>query len=201
MRHLDTHRRQQIIRLSMVGIAVVLAMFVAVGAGVIPLQNARIGALQEANQRRIAENKSLTKIVDQTQAQYQDLFAACQKSTECLAHAPAPQIVTGPAGANGRDATDAQVYDQVQRFCTTTNFCVGAVGPAGPASTVPGPQGPVGPASTVPGPQGDPGPQGPPGADGRGIASTVCDDSGEWQITYTDNTTQDAGSCRASLIP
>jgi hypothetical protein len=58
---------------------------------------------------------------------------------------------------------------------------VGPTGPSGADSTVPGPQGPVGPASTVPGPTGPTGPAGPastvPGPAGptgpAGAASTV----------------------------
>jgi type II secretory pathway pseudopilin PulG len=201
VKHLDVHRRQQIIRVSMLGTAIILAMFVAVGAGVIPLLNARIGALQEANQRRVAENSNLTKIVNSAQEQYDELFAACQKSADCLAHAPSPTLVAGPQGAAGPGPSDGQVAEALLQYCVDHGGCIGPQGSPGPAgasgadSTVPGP---AGADSTVPGPEG---PQGPAGADGRGIASTVCDSNGEWQITYTDQTTQDAGSCRASLIP
>lgn len=194
MKHLDTHRRQQIIRAAMIGIAAVLAMFVAVGAGIIPLQNARIGALQEANHRRVDENSDLTKIVKATQEQYKDLFAACQSSVECLSKAPAPTIVTGPSGPAGQGATDAQVSRQIEIYCEAHNDCLGPAGANGIGTN--GQNGSDG-ATGAQGAQGDPG---MPGADGRGIASTVCDNDGEWQVTYTDGSTQDAGSCRMSLI-
>jgi len=91
---------------------------------------------------------------------------------------------------------------------------VGATGSPGADSTVPGPPGatgatgPAGPAgadSTVPGPAGSPGEPGPPGpagmngADGRGITSAFCGDTGRWTITYTDGATQDGGQCRTTL--
>ena len=51
----------------------------------------------------------------------------------------------------------------------------GLRGPAGPASTVPGPRGPAGPASTVPGPKGDKGDKGDQGDRGpRGPAGDVA---------------------------
>lgn len=49
------------------------------------------------------------------------------------------------------------------------------------------------------GPQGEPGASvtGPPGAAGRGIADTDCQDDGTWLITYSDGTTDTArGPCR-----
>jgi hypothetical protein len=75
--------------------------------------------------------------------------------------------VTGPAGSQGergekgdpgRGPTDAEIAGAVSRFCSSRNDCVGARGPAGADSTVPGPQGPPGAPSTVPGPQGAAGP-------------------------------------------
>src|SRR5690606_28186582 len=95
--------------------------------------------------------------------------------------------VPGPPGASGRDGQD------------------GAPGAPGADSTVPGPPGPAGPPgkdgkdSTVPGPAG---PAGPAGKDGRGIVSIECTDSGAWVITYTDNTTSQAGGpCHAVTTP
>ncbi|KQP83734.1 collagen-like protein [Aeromicrobium sp. Leaf291] len=84
----------------------------------------------------------------------------------------------------------------------------GRDGQNGQDSTVPGPTGPAGRDSTVPGPQGERGPmgatgeRGPAGADGapgRGIADVQCTD-GRWVVTYTDNTTSDAGDCQPALI-
>lgn len=102
-----------------------------------------------------------------------------------------PTAPPGPTGPPGQDGQD------------------GGPGPTGPTgepgndSTVPGPRGPTGPPgkdSTVPGPTGPTGPpgtdgdDGQSGEDGRGIASTECVE-GRWQITYTDDTTEDAGPC------
>ena len=74
----------------------------------------------------------------------------------------------------------------------------GPQGPAGPK----GDTGATGKDSTVPGPQGPAGERGPAGADGqdgRGIASAICDpDTGRWTITYSDDTSEDAGPCIAA---
>jgi hypothetical protein len=192
--HLDTHRRQQIIRAAIIGSVAILAMFVAAAASVIPLQNAQIGALQQDNQRRVDENRDLTKIIKATQEQYKDLFTACQSSVECLSKAPAPTLVQSPTPSSP-GATDAQVSRQIEIYCAAHNDCAGPAGANGVGTNGQnGSDGAPGADSTIPGPQGA------PGADGRGIASTVCDDSGEWQVTYTDGSTQDAGSCRMSLI-
>jgi hypothetical protein len=74
----------------------------------------------------------------------------------------------------------------------------GATGPAGPASTVPGPTGPTGPAgatgpaSTVPGPTGPQGPQGATGA--TGAASTVPGPTGPTGATGSQGPTGATGS-------
>jgi hypothetical protein len=77
---------------------------------------------------------------------------------------------------------------------------MGPVGPQGP----PGPAGEAGAGSSEPGPAGPPGADGatgPAGTDGRGIESAHCWENGRWTITYTDGTSQDAGQCRADVIP
>lgn len=115
--------------------------------------------------------------------------------------------IPGPRGPEGEDGKDSDVP--------------GPPGGPGLDSDVPGPMGLAGPAgqagkdgvagadgapgapgadSTVPGPQGEPGPAGTQGQDGRGIKSAYCWDNGRWTITYTDETTADAGQCRATVL-
>lgn len=68
----------------------------------------------------------------------------------------------------------------------------GAPGEAGSAGSA-GPKGEAGPA----GKDGANGKDGAPGAAGRGISSVACLDSGDWQFTFTDGTTQSvAGPCK-----
>ena len=116
--------------------------------------------------------------------------------------------VPGPTGAPGADGEDSTVPgpkgDQGESVkgekCDT-----GAAGRDGKSVT--GPQGPVGPAgkdgapgkdSTVPGPAGPSGPPGADGSDGRGIKSAQCGTDGRWTITYSDDTSEDAGPCIAA---
>ena len=97
--------------------------------------------------------------------------------------------VPGPAGQDGEDGADSLVAGPA-----------GAAGTNGLDSQVPGP---AGKDSTVPGPAGAAGAtgaDGTPGADGRGIASVVCEGAGDasyWLVTYDDGTTQTSGGpCR-----
>ncbi|NHI16879.1 collagen-like protein [Microbacterium excoecariae] len=73
----------------------------------------------------------------------------------------------------------------------------GETGPTGltGATGATGSTGATGPA----GAQGDRGPAGPQGADGRGITALTCDDTGTWQVTYTDGTTEPAGTCITTI--
>lgn len=98
----------------------------------------------------------------------------------------------GPSGLNGQDATDAQVYAALVRFCLV-NTCVQPP----PKDGTNGTNGTNG----RDGLNGTNGQDGAPGAPGRGIQSTYCDDTtGRWTVTYTDATTADAGVCRTTLI-
>jgi hypothetical protein len=149
-------------------------------------------------------------------SQYTKSVNDCRRSNDCTSTVPAPSVIEGAAGAagspgqNGRDATDEQVQRAVDVYCDLRTDCDGPQGLPGVDGSpgTPGVAGQDGANSTVPGPQGDPGPAGPagadgtPGADGRGIASTTCQDDGTWLITYTDSTTETTdGPCRVSLIP
>lgn len=127
----------------------------------------------------------------------------------------ADSIVPGPAGAPGADGEDGED--------STVPGPQGATGSTGAdGQSVTGPQGPAGPKgdtgatgpagkdgapgknSTVPGPQGPAGERGPAGADGedgqdgRGIESAQCGSDGRWTITYSDDTSEDAGPCIAA---
>lgn len=96
----------------------------------------------------------------------------------------------GPVGASGQDGDDG-AYG--------LNGAPGSEGPPGPVgapgkdSTVPGPAGPAGA-------NGNDGAPGSPGPSGRGIASVICEGTGDasyWLVTYDDGTTQTSGGpCR-----
>lgn len=85
---------------------------------------------------------------------------------DCIAEA-------GPSGDDGSDGTNGE------NGADGTDGEPGAAGPSGPA----GEQGPAGE-------------DGADGEDGRGITSAKCNDDGDLIITYTDGTTENAGSCR-----
>lgn len=175
-----------------VGITAVLALcLVAATVTLVALQRAMIQS----------DARQYSTLFDRYTSLYEQLEAhGVEPAAPAPAALPGPRGEEGPTGPEGPGASDSQVLTQVERFCSSTGFCVGAQGPPGTngaaGQSISGPQGDTG----VQGPQGDTGPQGAQGDPGRGISSTVCDDSGEWQVTYTDGTTQDAGSCRPSLL-
>ena len=101
------------------------------------------------------------------------------------AGAPGEQGEAGPAGDPGKAGSDGKPG------ATGAQGATGAKGDPGPA----GPQGATGER----GPRGETGPAGADGQDGRGIASATCDpDTGRWTITYSDDTSEDAGPCIAA---
>jgi hypothetical protein len=114
---------------------------------------------------------------------------------ECVGPKGDPgEAVTGPAGSQGergekgdpgRAPTDSEVEGAVSRYCAPRNNCVGAQGPAGADSTVPGPQGSTGATGAT-------GATGPPVAsftfsfiDGAGVQQTrTCVDP-DGDLNYT----------------
>jgi hypothetical protein len=128
---------------------------------------------------------------------------------------------TGPAGADGTDGTAGTDGADGEQGAPGPTGAPGESGKAGktgasgsdgkPGATGaqgatgakgdPGPTGPQG-ATGERGPQGETGPAGKDGADGsdgRGIDSATCSpDTGRWTITYTDDTSEDAGPCIAT---
>jgi hypothetical protein len=122
---------------------------------------------------------------------------------------PGPLGPVGPKGDKGDTGSQGIAGILGLTGTSGTNGKDGQVGPAGPMGPV-GPQGPPGPAGEAGAGSSEPGPAGPPGADGatgpagtdgRGIESAHCWENGRWTITYTDGTSQDAGQCRADVIP
>lgn len=109
----------------------------------------------------------------------------------------------GPVGPAGRDGDDGEPgapgaigAPGVQGIPGLTGApgADGATGSPGPAGATGEKGDPGAPGAT--GATGPQGPQGAPGVDGRGIQSLLCDDTtGRWTVTYTDNTTADAGTC------
>lgn len=123
--------------------------------------------------------------------------------------ATGPQGPKGDTGAQGLAGLLGAAGTNGTSGANGLNGAQGPPGPVGPA----GPQGPPGPAgasgadSTTPGPTGPSGApgaageQGPQGEPGRGIRTANCGNDGRWTITYTDGTTSDGGTCRATLTP
>lgn len=97
---------------------------------------------------------------------------------------PGPSGPPGPSGAPGRDGANGTNGEDGTDGVNGTNGEQGVTGQIGER----GPPGERGPA----------GEQGPPGV---GIASTVCDDDGQWIVTLTDGTVQYPGRCRADPAP
>ena len=111
--------------------------------------------------------------------------------------------VPGPQGATGLTGmTGASGVDGVAGTGSEAPGPIGPPGPAGAESTVPGPAGPAGQdGASIVGPAGPAGKDGLDGAQGRGIASATCGDDANWQITYSDGTTFNAGKCRDPALP
>lgn len=117
------------------------------------------------------------------------------------------EVAKIPVPADGKDGTSPSA---TQVSAAITTLCGGSCkgekgdtgaaseipGPAGADSQVPGPMGPIGPIGPG-GAQGDRGEDGDDGTDGRSITAIACDESGDWQITFSDDTTSTiTGPCR-----
>lgn len=141
-------------------------LFVATGTWAI-LNNQRVDNLRATLHQARADAVTATKIAADEQAaqvdQYNQLFAACKKSTACLASAPSlqsPIVVQGAPGANGRSVTADDVQAAIGGYCLTRNSCAGAVGASG--------------AAGQPGANGATGAAGSNGVDGRSVAGITC---------------------------
>lgn len=171
-------------------------------------------AVEEANRRLRAAGKPTVSVPSQTAVPIPPVPGAGPQGP------PGIQGIEGEPGPPGKDATGAPGQDGQDG----QDGGEGPAGPPGADSTVPGPSGPTGPPgadSTVPGPQGSTGstgetggtgPQGPPGdtgapgrdgsngtdgRNGRGVLKIECLESGDWRITYSDDTTDRIdGPCR-----
>lgn len=133
---------------------------------------------------------------------------------------PGPRsTVPGPAGEPGRDGEDSDIPGPAGQPGDP-----GEAGVPGEDSDVPGPAGEPGSAGEpgdrgapgqagAPGAKGDTGPPGPagkkgdpgakgePGKAGRGISDVSCTADGDWQFTFTDDTTITVdGPCRAQTV-
>lgn len=217
MRRVASHRQQVIIRWGLRVVAAGVTLFVVALLPFSLVQSARVEnlriAITAAQKQASTQAERDAATIRAVQAQYEDLFTACQQSPACLAKAPPPSPVvvrgdTGAAGRAGRGIEAVQCTSAGQWLIryddgtqeTAGGICLGQNG----ANGGPGTPGQNGADSTVPGPPGPastvPGPPGANGQDGRGIQSATCDDNGRWQITYTTGETQDAGQCRVGLL-
>ncbi|WP_010550536.1 collagen-like protein [Brachybacterium paraconglomeratum] len=106
----------------------------------------------------------------------------------------------GEQGAPGPTGTPGEAGEAGEAGASGSDGKPGATGAQGAtgAKGDPGPAGPQG-ATGERGPRGETGPAGADGQDGRGITSATCDpDTGRWTITYSDDTSEDAGPCIAT---
>ncbi len=106
--------------------------------------------------------------------------------------------VPGPEGEPGADGTDSTVPGPQGERGAAGADGQSVTGPTGD----PGPPGAKGaPGESVTGPPGPPWERGPAGADGsagRGITDAQRGTDGRWTITYSDDTSEDAGPCIAA---
>lgn len=137
---------------------------------------------------------------------------------------PGPRsTVPGPAGEPGQDGEDSDIPGPAGQPGEPGE--AGEPGAPGEDSDIPGPAGEPGSAGEpgdrgapgqagAPGAKGDTGPPGPagekgdpgakgePGKAGRGISDVSCTADGDWQFTFTDDTTITVdGPCRAQSDP
>lgn len=173
---------------------------------------------QSADDRTALRNnvKTLSADLDQQTA----ATAALADQVESLGEEPVVEpeeasrsILVPVPGPRGPGPAVSQILAAISTYCAANDDCKGPAGSDGEAgadgadSTIAGPPGPAGKDgangkdSTVPGPAGPTGPAGSTGDDGRGIQSAQCGDDGRWTITYTDGASEDAGQCRATLLP
>lgn len=175
-------------------VAAVLAALV-LGAGTTAF------VLQRADEETRADAAQVTAedLCDQVEA----MGGECVRDPDKLEGTPGAEGPPGPAGV-GIDYMDCVdgvlvvVYTDksIDRFgdCYAEDGTNGEDGVDGEngedgADGDPGPSGP-------PGPAGQDGEDGTDGEDGRGIKSAECNADGDLIITYDDETTENAGSCR-----
>lgn len=104
--------------------------------------------------------------------------------------------IQGPAGRGVSTLTIDSDYNLVATYSDDTQQTIGYVrGPQGEQG-IPGEKGEQG----IQGEKGNPGDVGEKGADGLGIASVTMNDEGILVITYSDDTTQEAGSINNIII-
>ncbi|MGN6324505.1 hypothetical protein [Pseudolysinimonas sp.] len=156
-------------------------------------QDDRIGALHDGY-------NAMSKRYDSLLDQYTKLYGDCTSTDGCTPSTAAPEQIPGPAGPAGKDGvvTQQDIDQGFARYCSADSFCVGTPGKDG-ANGANGSDGANG-ANGADGKDGQNGTDGKDGAPGRGVSDIHCDDNGELQVTYTDGSTEDAGSCRSSVI-
>lgn len=152
--------------------------------------------------------------------------AFCRDTGECRGPAGfnGTPGTDGKNGKDGQNVTPAQAAAAIATYCDANGQCRGERGAQGPAPTdtqiaagvaafcadgaCRGPEGAQGEKGDTgekgergeTGERGEKGDTGDRGPAGRGIASTKCTD-GRWQVTYTDDTTEDAGACTPAPGP
>jgi hypothetical protein len=199
------NRRAVIYRWLLFGGAVLLVMLLAATGTLAAVQTLRVDSLRAAivTQRTQLANStgSAASQYEDLSKQYAALFAACQKSTTCLASAPpqeAPVIIQGAQGQPGRSVTTADIDAAILSYCADHNACIGTTGVAG----APGAAGATG-SNGLDGTAGAPGAS---GLDGRGIATIACvlepdGTTTAFRFTFTDATVADVvGACTPPLV-
>ncbi len=154
--------------------------------------------LVTAQGRLDSEEAASELLADQVESLGEEPVVEPRSGAEPSALVPVP----GPRGPAASFAAVTRAVGQ-QIDAALADACGGSC-KGEPGESVTGPRGPAGesitgpPGQSIVGPKGDTGDKGDPG---RGIESAMCGDDGRWTITYTDDTTSDAGLCRESLLP
>lgn len=183
----------------MIGIiAVVVLAALALGAGI----TASAWQRDDESTRADAAQTTAEDLCDQVEA----LGGTCVRDPDKLKGDPGEEGLPGPAGVGIKDMDcvgGAFVVTYTDGTVESFGDCVaesggdgengkdGAAGKDGQdgADGEPGPSGPAGP-------QGPSGEDGQDGDDGRSVDHVECDENGDLIITYSDETTENAGKCR-----
>lgn len=186
----DQRRDQVYAWLLRVGGVLIVVLLAAVGV-LAAVQTQRVDNLRSivSSERADASDGAKTAAAQYSalSAQYSKLFEACQKSAECLAHAPsqvAPVIIQGAPGSPGKSVTPADIAAALNAYCQAHSNCIGDQGTVGPTGATG--------ANGADGANGAAGPAGPAGTDGRGVQTISCvyldTFTTAFQFTLTDGT-------------
>lgn len=189
-----------------------LVLFIGLLALAVTLMGAVFVQAQLRGDEATALAKYRQSVIQDQQAAYDNLLSEytqvtrdCYDAKDCTTDTVPPALIPDGQDISGERGPAGEAGSRGERGEQGDMGVPGQTGPPGPAGAdgsngsdgAPGAPG----ADGAPGPAGPAGPAGPSGADGRGVFAMQCLDSGDWQITYTDMSTQTVpGPCRVNPI-